>query len=293
MTLHQLQYFVAACHYSNISRAAEDFDISQPSISTAIKNLENEFGVSLIKRRQTGFSLTTEGEEFCRLAESLLSHADSVHAAMNARGKGRHFLRLGMPPMASAVLFPEIYKGFCTAYPEVELVTQEAGREDLLRFFDNHKIDMAFLPHTDDLPPCYQAIPVRTFETVCCMPLEHRLSEHDAVTPEDLQGEPLVLFARGFFQTGRILDIFSQAGVKPNITHTSSQLSTVEQMIAGKVALGFLFREIAVKYPHIAAVSLEPQMHTQISLVYREDDFVNEGMERFLAYIQKNYSVMP
>ncbi|MBR6789975.1 MAG: LysR family transcriptional regulator [Oscillospiraceae bacterium] len=117
MTLQQLEYFVAACRYGNISRAAEDFDVSQPSISVAIKNLENEFGVQLIRRRQTGFTMTSDGEIMLKMAQSLLAHASGVSSTMQARGHSRNLVRLGMPPMASAILFPTIYSASASALP--------------------------------------------------------------------------------------------------------------------------------------------------------------------------------
>ena len=101
MTLQQLQYFVAACRHGNISYAAREFDVSQPSVSIAIRNLEREFGVSLIQRQSHGFSLTEAGNDFLSLAASLLEHTDQISRIMRERGKGRHLIRLGMPPMAA------------------------------------------------------------------------------------------------------------------------------------------------------------------------------------------------
>ena len=290
MTFQQINYFITACRHGNISRAAEDFGISQPSISSAIKNLENEFGVLLIKRRQTGFVLTADGEAFRRLAETLVAHADSVQNVMRARGRDRRVIRLGMPPMASAVLFPEIYAGFCSGNPDIELVTQEAGREQLLQLFEDNLLDLAFLPHAEPFPEGFVSVPVKCFETVCCMSKDNPLATRECLTPKDLENEPLVLFARGFFQTGRVLKAFSQEGVKPQIMHTSSQLSTVQGLIAGGVATGFLFRELAELDSRIASVPLSPAFHTQISLVMRDDCYVTHAMQRFIDYIRTTYA---
>lgn len=289
MTLQQLYYFVTVCRYGNISRAAEECGISQPSISVAIKNLEREFGLTLIKRKQTGFVLTPDGETFRRHAESLLSHADNVNMVMHARGRNRHLLRLGMPPMASAILFPAIYSGFCVQHPDIEFFTKEAGRDDLLTLFEDNSVDMALLPHTDAFPVAYRSIPIMRFETVCCVPREHALARKTQITPADLKDEPLALFASGFFQTSRVLKMFNQAGIKPQVMHTSTQLSTIENMICSRVALGFLFRELVEKHEDIVPVSLEPKLYTQISLVWRKDSYMSEGMEAFVAYIKERY----
>lgn len=290
MTLQQLAYFTAACRHGNITRAAEECGVSQPSVSAAIKNLEQEFGLCLVRRRQTGFTLTEEGTEFRRLAEALLEHAATVEETMRARGKNRPFLRLGVPPMAATVLFPAIYGEFCAQNADLTLFTRELGREDLLKALDSDLLDMAFLPHTEGFSADYNVIPVTRFETVCCVSESHPLAARAAVTPADLAGEPLVLFPESFFQTERILSCFAEAGVKPQILHRSSQLSTVEQFISEGIAAGFLFREAAEKNKELVSIPFAPRLFTNVSLVFRKDRFVGEGMERFAAYIEKTFT---
>lgn len=290
MTLQQLTYFAAACRHGNISRAAEECGVSQPSVSAAIKNLEQEFGLCLVRRRQTGFTLTEEGAELRRLAETLLEHAATVEETLRARGKNRPFLRLGIPPMAAAVLFPAIYGDFCAQNTELTLFTQELGREDLLKALDGDLLDMAFLPHIEGFSADYIAIPVTRFETVCCVAKDHPLARRAVLSPIDLAEEPLVLFPDSFFQTERILSCFAEAGVKPRILHRSSQLSTVEQLIADVIAAGFLFREVAEKNKELVSIPFTPRLYTDVSLVFRKDRFVSEGMERFADYIKKTFT---
>lgn len=290
MTLQQLSYFVAACRHGNISHAAKEFGVSQPSVSAAIKNLENEFGLCLIRRRQTGFVLTLDGEDFKKMAERLLEQADSVSRVMTERGKKRSFIRLGIPPMAASVLFSTVYGTFCTQNPDIAFSTKELGREDLLKALDEDLLDLAFLPHTQSFSAEYTAIPVTRFETVCCTAKSHPFSGRAVLSPQDLIQTPLVLFSDGFFQTERILSCFSDAGVSPRILHRSSQLSTVEQFIAEGMAAGFLFRETAEKNKELACVPFSPGLYTEISLVFKKDRFVSEGMARFIDHIEKIFT---
>lgn len=287
MTLQQLRYFVSACRHRNISHAAEEFSVSQPSVSLAIKNLENEFGVCLIRRCRTGFALTEAGEEFKGLAESLLKHADSVERAMYLRGENRHCLRLGVPPMVASILFPAVYSDFRTKHTDVEIFTQEMGRDHLLKALEDDFLDMAFLPHTESFPDTYISIPVMQFETVCCVSKGHYLAHKQTVSPADLANEPLVLFPEGFFQTERILEVFAKQDVRPQVVHTSPQLSTIEQFIAGSIAIGFLFRDVAEKNEDIIPIPFTPRLYTQISLVMCRDRYISDGMRCFMEYIQK------
>ncbi len=287
MTLQQLSYFVFACRFGNISRAAEHFGVSQPSVSSAIKALENEFGVTLIRRQKTGFLLTEDGKTFRALAESLVEHADGVEKAMKSRGEKRHHLRLGVPPMISSLLLPVLYSRFSELCPETEIFTQEIGREELLFSLDNGRLDVALLPHTQSFPAEYEAIFITDLETVCCVPPRHPLAVKKSVDAKALETEKLILFSKGFFHTERIFLFFSEAGIEPNVLHTSSQLSTVEQFVSEDMAVGFLFRQIAEQNQKMVPISLDPPMVSKISLVFRKDQYYSKEMKEFVRCVQE------
>ncbi len=286
MTLQQLTYFQAACRYQNISRAAEELHISQPSISAAIKNLEEEFGVRLIIRGRIGFTLTSDGEEMLSLADGLLEHSDRVRSIMSDKGRKNHKIRLGMPPMAGTILFPMIYSDFLREHKDVQLEVGEAGRGELFRQLKDNLLDMAFLPNAEEFAVEYHVMPVINLETVCCVSDRHPLAAGKVVTPDDLKNERLVIFSREFFQNELILRMFTQAGIKPDIIHTSSQLSTVESLITGNVAVGFLFRELAKQLSGVACLSLKHPLTTEISLVWKKDSYLHSDMLELVNYFQ-------
>lgn len=288
MTLQQLLYFQVACRYQNISRAAEFLHISQPSVSGAIKNLEEEFEVRLIQRQRVGFQLTSDGEEFLAYAESLLEHAEHMKNVMKEKRSDTHRVRLGMPPMAGAILFPRIYKDFCVNHPEVELVTQEAGKNDLLKLLKEDLLDMAVVPYSDNLDEDYFHIPVMCPETQCCVSVNHPFASKDVIRPEELEREPIVVFEKGFYHNERILREFDKKGVTPKIMHTSSQLSTVEQLISDQIAAGFLFKELADKTEGIRGISFDPPIITMICLVWKKEHYIFREMKLLIDYFEKN-----
>ncbi|MFV0414692.1 MAG: LysR family transcriptional regulator, partial [Oscillospiraceae bacterium] len=146
MKLLQLEYFCAACRFGNITKASQALHISQPAITSAIKELENEFGVTLISRKSRGFTLSYEGELLLRRAESLLEQADTLRRTMQEAGKNRKLLRLGVPPMVGTCFFPEIYKSFHISHPEIHFTTQEDGSENLLEALNAGLLDILILP---------------------------------------------------------------------------------------------------------------------------------------------------
>lgn len=106
------------------------------SISMAIRELENEFGVMLLQRNNKGFAITQEGKYFCERAMFLLEQADELNQMMCDMGNQRKRLNLGIPPMTGTFLFPKMYKEFKKYYPEIMLNSREGGSRYLIEMLD-------------------------------------------------------------------------------------------------------------------------------------------------------------
>ena len=109
MKLTQLEYFCVAARYHNITKASKELFVTQPSVSNAIKALEEEFGVNLFYRNNNKLTLTPEGEIFYKQAEELLAHADSVASEFHELRKKITPVRIGMPPMLGSIYIPDLY----------------------------------------------------------------------------------------------------------------------------------------------------------------------------------------
>lgn len=87
MTLQQLRYILELSRHNSISAAAHALNISQPSLSTAIKDLEKEFSLTLVERNRHGITFTPAGLEFLHYAGHILSHAEAMHDHFQAEKK--------------------------------------------------------------------------------------------------------------------------------------------------------------------------------------------------------------
>ena len=110
MNLVQLKYFHAVCKFQTVSEPARYLSISQPSLSSAIKELENEFGVTLFRRHYRGMVLTEEGEIFYKASKDILEKCEQVENEMKDLGSKRKKLRLGIPPMIGSLTLANIYQ---------------------------------------------------------------------------------------------------------------------------------------------------------------------------------------
>ena len=282
MKLQQLRYFEATCRLGSISRAAESLHVSQPSVSMAIRDLEREFGVSLIARRYQGFSLTEEGTILLEMSESLLRHADHISDRMQALGRQRRPVRLGVPPMIGTALLPALYRQLADRYPDLLLATEELGTKTLIRDLRENVLDAAFVSHHAALPPEFDAVPVTDMEIVWCALPGHPLAKMSRISVSQLEDEPLVFFQSSFSLRERVMQQFDDAGITPHILHATEQLSTVQSLIRSGTATGFLLRPLASTMPDLAVLPLEPQLFVHVSLVWRRSQKPFRDMSRLI-----------
>lgn len=285
MNLNQLKYFYTVCICGSLSNASECLHISQPSLSSSIKSLEKEFGVSLFNRRYKGMELTVEGKRLFDMCKDILSRAEQLEDIMKDLGNERNKLRLGVPPMIGSIILPHIFRGFCQLYPDISLEIVEDGRNALLEKLSENYLDMIFLLHNNSLDEKFTSAKVASLEIVCCVSKDNAISEYKSVTPQLLKNVPLVLFENSFFQTEEIKKWFARENVTPDIILQTKQLSTMLTMISSNVAVGFTFRELTETNKAFVAVPAKNPMYADASLVWKKDSYYFNCMEKFRKYI--------
>lgn len=287
MKLHQLQYYCAACRNENITKTASELHVSQPSISMAIRELENEFGVMLLQRNNKGFVVTQEGKYFYERAMSLLEQANELNQMMCDMGNQRKRINLGIPPMIGTFLFPKMYKEFKKYYPEIMLNSREGGSRMLIEMLDDSALDFAILPINQLPEDSYNILRLTETQTVFCVSKNHSLAEHKTVSIEQIKDEPLIMFNDGFYQNQVIKERFEREGYRPNILHYSSQFYTIKEFISDNIMAGFMFRDIAETVPEIRGISLENPLYIQIGLVWKRNQHMFHDATRFLDFTRK------
>jgi len=273
--LTQLEYFCQVYRLGSVSRAAETLNMTQPSISAAIRELETEFGLTLFAREGRGIRPTGQGDIFYEHAQSLLTHAESFSRTMAGLSRQEE-IRLGVPPMIGSLVLPTLYGEYQASRQGCALKIVEGGRGTLMEMLENHRIDLALLPHNGRLSR-FETESIGTMETMCCVSGVHPLRKRRSLSVQDLAQEPLVLFSDSFFQTEQILERFRSAGLEPNVLLQSNQLSTISQMVARNIAVGFVFNSVAEGIPDVVPIPLSPKMNFHVSLAWNPDTPVTPG----------------
>lgn len=288
MNLYQMKYFKTVCEAGTVSAAAELLHIAQPSLSAAIKDLENEFGTALFKRTHRGMQPTAEGEVFLSLCRDILERAESAEQKMRALGCNKTTLALGVPPMIGSLILPTVFRDFALKNEDIHLEITECGREETIKKLREGVIDMALIPYDRFSESDLHLSELFELSIVCGASPENPLCQKSVLTPRDLKDAPLVTFKDGFFQAHEIRAWFSEGGEAPKILMETDQLSTMLRLIESGTAVGCLFERLIEKEGGVRPIRLDPAISMHIGLVFKKEKYLSDGMQRFKSYIEKS-----
>lgn len=197
MELRLLEYFLAVAREQNITAAAESLHISQPALSTQIKNMEKEFGKQLLIRGVKGSRkviLTEEGMILRKRAEEMLllmRRTEEEITGSNETIAGKVFIGTG--ETETVRLFAKVAKKLQQKYPDIRYNISSGNAEHVFEYLDKGLIDFGLL-FTEIDAQKYEAIPVPIKDTWgVLMRKDSPLAEKETICPEDLWDKPLIV----------------------------------------------------------------------------------------------------
>jgi DNA-binding transcriptional LysR family regulator len=210
---------VAVAETGNVTRAAEQLHISQPSLSAAIKQLESELGVELVARRGRRVTITPSGELLLRRGRELLAHAEAVAEDVRAHAAASPSrLRVGISPTARYGVGPRLLAACAARAPAVMLYTSEDTTGALLRDVAASRLDLAVtFCAPQPPPPGVTLFPLAAEPAVVHLPDTHPLAARTQLALSELADETILVASShdsaGF--TDRVLAAFAAAGITP------------------------------------------------------------------------------
>jgi len=251
MNLQDLRYLVALAEHRHFGRAAEACNVSQPTLSSQIRKLEDDLGVTLLERTNKRVDLTPVGSQILIHAQGALAEARQMEAvARAARDPLVGALKLGVIPTLAPYLMPMILKPLRQAYPGLVIELWEDQTRALIEGLRNHRLDAALLATTADSPEITE---IALFEEplLAALPLDHRLSGAETVTEEILASELLVLADGHCLSNQAMAACGAKGGPARSALQSSMQAATLETLV-NLVAAGYG----ATLIPALAADSL-------------------------------------
>src|SRR5579863_5307322 len=186
MNLQELRYLVAVADLRHFGRAAEACNVSQPTLSSQIRKLEAELGVTLLERTNKRVDITPVGSQILIHARAALAEAGQMEAvARAARDPLVGSLKLGVIPTLAPYLMPLILKPLRQVYPGLTIELWEDQTRALIEGLRNHRLDAALLATPPDSPEITE-IALFDEPLMAALPLKHRRAQQKRVTEEDL-----------------------------------------------------------------------------------------------------------
>ncbi len=274
MNFRALQYFVKLAELKHFSNAANACFVSQPTLSTQIRKLEEELGVSLVERAPRQIMLTPIGEDIAHRAKHVLRDIEHIKdAARRSKDPETGTIKLGIFPTLAPYLLPHVIPNIRKQYPELRLQLAEEKTEDILNMLDQGRLDAGLLA----LPVEEHGMELEIlFEEpfVTAMPASHPLTDKKTITLKDLEGEELLLLEEGHCLRQQALAVCALAGAHERVDFHATSMETLRQMVATNAGVT-LMPVLAVKPPiastdNIALRPFEsPAPSRTIALVWR------------------------
>jgi len=238
MTLTELKYIVAVAREKHFGKAAEACFVSQPTLSVAVKKLEDELELKLFERSSGEVTVTPLGEEIVRQAQSVLEQAAEIKEIAK-RGKDPLGgpLRLGVIYTIGPYLLPDLVRQVIARTPQMPLMLQENFTARLLEMLRTGEIDAAIM--AEPFPDTGLAIaPLYDEPFMAAVPAAHPLARGEWVGTEQLKGEHMLLLGTGHCFRDHVLQVcpefarFSSATEGIRKSFEGSSLETIQHMVA-------------------------------------------------------------
>jgi DNA-binding transcriptional LysR family regulator len=288
MELRQLEYFKKVGQTRNITKAAEEAHVSQPSITVAIQKLEEELGVKLLDRTQKQVSLTVEGKICLQRTDDILARIRDLTAEMNDyRLAHKGAVRIGITPVIGAFFFPPALARFRMMHPGVEVVVTEEGSISLNNKLERGELDLAMMI-ISKVSPRLETVPVAKGQLLVCFSRSHPLAGKKKIPLSLLRDEPFIMFREDTFMQKMMLEESACAGFSPNVVFSSSQIQTIMGMVEQGVGISFLLDAIVEKYPEIVGRPLLKPLMLEAGLAWDKERYLTKTSRLLIeAFLKK------
>lgn len=256
MTLTELKYLVAVADEQHFGRAAERCFVSQPSLSAAIKNIEQELGVRVFERGKRGVELTEVGSEVVAQARRTLDEAARIKAVAK-QGKGRYRLRLGVIHTVAPYLLPDLVTALRKLAPEMSLDIEENMTANLDRMLKSRELDASILALPYEAPGIeVEAVYDEEFRVV--VPQRHPFARRRSVPVEELDAGDLLLLPVGHCLRDQVLGACSEFSRPPPPGRHGNSLETLRSMVASGLGITVLPATALTDRYHTPLVKVVP-----------------------------------
>lgn len=285
MEIQQLYYYMELCKQKNFTEAGYACNMTQGALSKQIRKMENELGITLIRRNTRKFELSKEGEIFLSYAKKMTG----TYEEMLKNVQKNQEIKIGCMPVLAPYHFARLVADFRKEYPDIKLVIDEriaseiqenSDRYDFLILRENMMEDQKkfrFSPLYDD--------------KLCAVLYEkHPLYGRDRLQLKELKDDVFIFPERGSGSYEVFYKSCEKAGFEPKIAFEFPQANTIMSFVSEGVGVTITFSTVyrEAKCAGVKMIPLEDELHSVISLFYRKNKPLDYAKKQFLNYVREH-----
>jgi len=228
MTLNELKYIVAVAKEKHFRKASEKCFVSQPTLSVAIKKLEEELGVTLFERRKQDVLVTPIGKKIIEIAEEILERSQDIkQISKEAQGDLSSELRIGAIYTIAPYLLPRLIPNFQALAPDVPIIVEENYTHVLADKLQSGDLDIVILslPFSE---PNIETHPLYEEDFVAVLPNKHKLAHSNKpIRLQKIEDETVLLLGAGHCFRDQVVEAF------PNLMHMNYHSDRLQKTFEG------------------------------------------------------------
>ena len=287
MELRQLEYFQMASRLRNITRAAQRLKVSQPNITVAIKKLEAELGVQLFDRSQKQLTLTPEGNVFLKRIELALRNIDEAILEVNDyKQLQKGTIKIGIPPMMGAYLFPKVFSGFRLLHPNLDVLLFEEGSLSIREKLESDELDFGIIIVPESTPNL-NVLKMSRNQLMVCVSQKSSLARKNCITPKDIAASDLIMMKEGSYLRQIVQSKLSALKITPRTVLESGQIVTIKGLVAHQVGIAFLLDFICQDSHDVKAIPFYEPIFVDIGLAWKKEKYVSKAAQAFIDFCKE------
>ena len=285
MEIQQLYYYMELCKQKNFTEAGYACNMTQGALSKQIRKLENELGITLIRRNTRKFELSKEGEIFLSYAKKMTG----TYEEMLKNVQKNQEIKIGCMPVLAPYHFARLVADFRKEYPDIKLVIDERIASDIQENSDRYDF-LILRENMMEEQKKFRFSPLYDDKLCAVLYEKHPLYGRDRLQLKELKDDVFIFPERGSGSYEVFYKSCEKAGFEPKIAFEFPQANTIMSFVSEGVGVTITFSTVyrEAKCAGVKMIPLEDELHSVISLFYRKNKPLDYAKKQFLNYVREH-----
>lgn len=274
--------FMYAADTGSFTKAAERLNYTPSGVSQLVGALENETGLTLLRRTRKGVTLTPDGEILLPAVREFLEKENRIYElAAEVKGLLVGSVTIAAYSSISTHWLPEVIRDFEQNYPQIEIRLMEGIRQEVTRWLDEKKADIGFLSYQEPMP--YEWTPLDYDEMLAVLPKDHLYASKESYPLINCETDSFIMPALG--RDDDVVSMFERNGIKLNIHFTTLENFATMAMIEKGLGMSVMNNLITEKWNcDIVKIPVDPPSRITLGLAVPSYKQASPAVKRFIKY---------